>query len=109
MMNRINFLLSLVIAVLICTPASAGDPERGQKKSSSCVVCHGADGNSPTPAFPKLAGQYEDYMLHALREYKSGARKNPVMAGIVAGLSEEDMRDLSAYYASQNGLKIIQY
>ena len=84
--------------------ALAGDAMAGKQKSAACQSCHGADGNSPSPAFPKLAGQHEDYMVRALMDYKSGARKNPIMAGFAAGLSEQDMEDLAAYYASQSGL-----
>ena len=65
-----------------------------------CHTCHGPDGNSPTPLYPNLAGQYETYLLQALKDYKTGARKNAIMAGMVAALSEEDLADLAAYYAS---------
>ena len=59
------------------------------------------DGNSPTPDYPKLAGQYPDYLAKALRDYKSGARKNPIMAGFAAALTKKDIDNLAAYYASQ--------
>lgn len=80
-----------------------GDPQRGQQLSATCAACHGADGNSPVPQFPRIAGQYADYMVHTLKAYKSGERKNPIMAGITAGLSEQDMQDLAAYYSRQQG------
>ena len=82
----------------------AGDVTRGKEKSTVCASCHGPDGNSTITANPRLAGQYESYLLHALRSYKSGDRKNPVMAGFAAALSDEDMEDLAAYFASQKGL-----
>lgn len=69
-----------------------------------CSSCHGMDGIGLTPIYPKLAGQYADYMLHALRGYKSGQRQNAVMAGIVTTLSEQDMKELAAYYAAKPGL-----
>jgi cytochrome c553 len=98
-------LLVLLAAFLATSPLmAAGDAVAGQEKSKACASCHGADGKSPSPAFPTLAGQYEDYLLNALRQYKKGERKNPVMAGMVAGLSDQDMADLAAYYASQDGL-----
>jgi cytochrome c553 len=86
-----------------------GNPSVGQGKSESCGACHGEDGNTTDPNFPRLAGQYESYLIKALQDYKSGARKNPIMNGIAEGLSEEDMRDIAAYYASQKkGLTIVE-
>lgn len=86
---------------------AGGDPEAGKTKAQVCAGCHGPEGVSPTPNFPILAGQYQDYLLRALRDYKSGARKNPIMAGQVAALSEADMADLAAYFAGQQGLEVI--
>lgn len=87
-----------------------GDVAAGKEKSAPCAACHGADGNSTDPNFPLLAGQYADYMVKALEDYKSGARKNAIMAGFAAGLSRKDRQDLAAYYSSQKGpLKIIEY
>lgn len=75
---------------------------------ASCVACHGVDGNSATmPTFPRLAGQHQNYLYHSLQAYKSAQRSNPIMAGIVASLSDDDMRLLSAYYASMPGLGTI--
>lgn len=78
-----------------------GDVEAGKAKSATCVACHNADGNSTIAMYPKIAGQHEGYMLKQLAEFKSGARNNAVMAGMVAALSEDDMKNLSAYFASQ--------
>lgn len=86
--------------------APAGNAAQGKAKSAACAACHGADGNSQAPSFPKLAGQHPDYLYKALTDYKSGARKNPIMAGQVANLSPQDMADLAAYYGSQKGLKL---
>jgi cytochrome c553 len=97
----------VVFALAACFGAqafAAGDAVSGKQKSQACAACHGADGNSPTgPDFPRLAGQHYDYLLKALRDYKSGARKNPIMGGQVGGLSPQDMADLAAYFASQKG------
>jgi len=83
---------------------AAGDAASGKQKSQSCAACHGADGNTPAgPDFPRLAGQHYDYLLKALRDYKSGSRKNPIMGGQVSGLSTQDMADLAAYFSSQKG------
>lgn len=78
-----------------------GDVEAGKDKAAACAGCHGETGDSSDPNFPRLAGQYESYLLKALQDYKSGARDNPMMGGMVSNLSEEDMLDISAYYASQ--------
>lgn len=85
-------------------PALAGDPEQGQKKAQTCTACHGPDGNSASPEFPRIAGQHYDYLVKALKDYKSGARKSPVMAPMVANLTRRDMEDLAAYFSSQKGL-----
>jgi len=79
-----------------------GDPEAGREKSQACAACHGASGAADTPQFPKLAGQYADYLLHSLVSYKNGDRNNAIMQGQVQALSREDMRDLAAFYASQD-------
>ena len=80
---------------------AAGDPAAGKAKSAVCVACHNPDGNSTNPAYPKLAGQSADYLTKQLVEFKSGARVNPIMVGMVAALTPQDMEDLSAYFASQ--------
>ena len=86
--------------------AVLGDVELGKAKSGTCVACHAADGNSTIAMYPKIAGQHEGYILKQLQEFKSGARDNAVMAGMVAALSDEDMKNLSAYFASQTMSKV---
>lgn len=81
--------------------------ERGKDKSVTCSACHGTDGNSETKMYPKLAGQYKNYLVHALSSYKNGNRKNAIMSGFAAGLSDQDIIDLSTYYSKQKGLNII--
>ncbi|HET7764037.1 MAG TPA: cytochrome c [Burkholderiales bacterium] len=97
----------VVLALVACFGAeayAAGDAVAGKQKSQACAACHGTDGNAPTgPDFPRLAGQHYDYLLKALRDYKSGARKNPIMGGQVSALSAQDLADLAAYFSSQNG------
>jgi cytochrome c553 len=93
-----------VLAIALSAPALAGDADAGKKKSQTCVACHGADGNSVAPDFPKIAGQHYDYLLKALKDYKSGARKSPIMAPLAANLTQRDMEDLAAWYSSQTGL-----
>ena len=82
---------------------AAGDVEAGKTKSAMCAACHGADGNSAAPNFPKLAGQHADYVAKQLSEFKSGQRKDATMNGMAAALSEQDMADLGAFYAAQKG------
>ena len=77
------------------------------EEANACVGCHGPDGNSLVPTFPKIAGQYQDYLLHALKSYKNGNRNNAIMNGIASTLSDEQMIILSKYYASQVGMQII--
>jgi len=92
----------------IAAPAAAagpkGDVAAGAEKAKACASCHGATGNeSLDDTYPKLAGQYPEYLSKALHDYKSGKRQNAVMQGLAQGLSEEDIDDLSAYFASQDG------
>lgn len=85
--------------------AMAADAEAGKAKAAVCSACHGADGNSVVPDFPKLAGQHATYILKQLKDMTvkpaEGGRAVPQMTGIVAGLSEEDMANLAAYYSKQ--------
>lgn len=90
---------SLVATVLLAPVAMAGDADAGKEKSATCEACHGADGLGTNPMYPVLAGQYEDYLVHALKSYRDGTRKNAIMAGLAAPLSDEDIEDLAAYYA----------
>jgi cytochrome c553 len=83
---------------------TSGDAGRGREKASTCVACHGETGISLTNEWPNLAGQYESYLVRTLAQYKSGLRKNAVMAGLVLTLSDQDMKDLAAFYAAQAGL-----
>lgn len=82
--------------------ASKGDPAKAQKiVNDVCGACHGADGNSTSPAYPNLAGQHPEYVAKQLAEFKSGARKNAIMAPNVTNLSQDDMLNLAAYFAAQ--------
>ncbi len=91
-------------------PPVMGNAAAGKEKSATCIACHGADGKAILPIYPNLSGQYEDYLEKALTEYKTGKRKNPIMMGMAKLLSEEDIADLAAYYASQSDwLTIVEY
>jgi cytochrome c553 len=71
------------------------------KASQTCVACHGNDGVGILPEYPNLAGQHADYIENSLRSYRSGLRKNPVMGGMAAALTDQDIKELAAYYSSQ--------
>lgn len=104
-MQRISaIIVSALLAAAATSAQAAGNPAAGKDKSEACAACHGPKGNTSNSMYPKLAGQHESYLLRALQDYKSGARDNAVMAGQVSGLSEQDMEDLAAYFASQSGL-----
>lgn len=81
-----------------------GDVATGQGKAAVCGACHGADGNSTDPQYPKLAGQHESYIVLQLKSFKSGKRQNAIMMAMSASLSEQDMHDIGAYYASQKSV-----
>lgn len=102
--------IALATALLSTVTATyaAGDAAKGEEKAATCVACHGPAGNSTIAANPILAGQYRTYLIHAMKAYKTGERKNPIMQGMVAALTEEDINDLAAYFSSQDGLKSAQ-
>ncbi len=95
--------VAATLSLLLALPALAGgDAAAGQGKSAICAACHGADGNSVIPNWPKIAGQHTSYLERQLGLIKSGARTVPEMAGIVVSLSDQDMADLAAYFSSQD-------
>jgi len=83
-------------------PAFKPDLARGQTVAATCMACHAADGNRGIPANPILQGQHPEYLVKQLAEFKSGKRKNAVMMGMVATLSEDDMKHVAAFYASKS-------
>ncbi len=92
----------LALSGLISFAANAADAEAGKAKSAVCAACHGADGNSSNPMWPSLAGQHASYIYKQLSDFKAGSRINASMAGMVAGLSDDDMKNLAAYYETQS-------
>jgi cytochrome c553 len=95
--------LFIALAAALAAPAFAQDAAK--KAKEICAACHGDDGNGKTefPDYPKIAGQYADFLYKALRDYKSGARKNAIMAGMAQPLTDAEMRALAGYYAGQPG------
>src|SRR5437899_9293263 len=109
-MKRALALLSLAVCagpLAAAEPAAKPDSAKGQSIANRvCAACHGADGNSPTPANPKIASQIPEYIQKQLGNFKAVAgkkaeRENPVMGGMAAGLSSEDIRDVAVYYGAQ--------
>jgi cytochrome c553 len=93
------FLMSAML--MISVHSIAGDAEKGKALSATCAACHGMDGNSVNPIWPSLAGQHEAYLVRQIKLFKSEQRVNALMAPMVAGLSDENIDDLSAYFAAQ--------
>lgn len=108
-----TIILLLTSTLLLAAPSSqvawtpetlklikGGDPIKGKALATGCASCHGAEGISPIPAYPHLAGQRADYTYKQLRDYKDKTRNNAIMSGLVAILSDQDMADLAIFYAS---------
>ncbi len=106
-MKLLNTALVAIAALSIFSSAQAGDAEAGKGKAAICAACHGADGNSFNASWPKLAGQNEKYLVKQLKAFKAGkdggraTSASVQMYGMAAGLSDQDMADIAAYYASQ--------
>ena|SRR5438128_4758432 len=97
-------------ALLALDTAGAANPEAAKKiVTEVCQACHGADGNSTTADYPKLGGQRPDYLAKALRDYKSGLRKNPIMAGFAGTLSKQDIENLAAYFGAQPAVLVVKH
>lgn len=101
-MNKLIVSLLLTLGITGVAHA-AGDATAGQAKAAVCGACHGPDGNSPAPNFPKLAGQGERYLTKQMQDIKSGKRTVLEMTGLLTNLSDQDLADIAAYFASQKG------
>lgn len=107
-MKKFALPVMLFLGLVGQVSAVEGNAEAGKAKSATCAACHGPDGNSPTDMYPKIAGQHAGYIYKQLKEFKAGmtsggkeGRNNAVMGGMVAALSDQDMKDLAVFYASQ--------
>ena len=105
-MNRLAFSILVILTAIMATSSLAhtagGDYRRGLEKSQVCQSCHGRTGNeSLQPSYPRLAGQHEDYLVHALKSYRDGSRQNAVMAGFAGNLSDQDIADLEENFKSE--------
>ncbi len=99
-MKKLASIVCIICLSLFAVASHAGDVEAGKAKSATCAACHGGEGISPTPIWPNLAGQKEQYLIAQLKAFKDGTRVNAQMAPMVANLSDDDMANLAAYYAS---------
>ena len=106
-MNKLLVSLLLTLGVTGVAQAAGtalvGDAAAGQAKTAVCGACHGPDGNSMAPNFPKLAGQGDKYLLKQLHEIKDGKREVLEMTGMLTNLSDQDLADIAAYFSSQKG------
>jgi len=101
-MKKLAMILITAAGLLMVNTAMAqGNAAAGEAKTPLCASCHGPNGNSQIPTNPNLAGQNAAYLIKQLNDYKSGARQDPTMTAMVAGLSEQDILDIAAYYAAQ--------
>jgi cytochrome c553 len=107
-MRNIAFTLTMLVGLIGSAQAVEGDAEAGKTKSATCAACHGADGNAAIAIYPKIAGQHAEYIYKQLKEFKLGmstngkeGRYDPVMSGMALPLSDQDMKDLAAYFSSQ--------
>lgn len=95
------FLFCIIALGFISTSHAAGNVARGKSKAASCAGCHGKDGNSIAPIFPRLAGQNKAFLIRELSDFKAHLRNDPSMEAFAAGLSNQDIEDISAYFSSQ--------
>ncbi|MDQ6618836.1 MAG: cytochrome c [Pseudomonadota bacterium] len=102
MKRTATMFLAAIAATTLGMEAWGADLAAGEQKAKQiCAACHGLDGNSQVADFPKIGGQYPDYLVKTLRDYKSGRRKNPIMMGMAAPLTNADIDNVAAYYAAQ--------
>ena len=102
-MKRLFAAVSMVLAFTTMASAETIPAEKVKEKAATCAACHGADGNAGTDAqaaYPRIAGQYHDYLARALHEYKSGGRKNAIMAGFASALSDAEIDAIARYFGS---------
>jgi cytochrome c553 len=93
------YLICFAALMLIAAPAMAADAAAGKAKSAVCAACHGAEGESVNPMWPNLAGQKDMYLSKQMKDFRDGNRKDPVMAPMAMGLTDEDIDNLAAYYS----------
>ena len=100
-MKKVVILASLLMGCSQFVAAQTGDAAAGEALTATCAACHGADGNSAAPTFPKLAGLGEKYLLKQLKDIRDGARPVPTMVGQVDNMSDQDLANIAAFYDAQ--------
>jgi cytochrome c553 len=100
-MKSVNGIVAVLLLAVAPMALAAGDAEAGKSKIETCVACHSQDGNSPSPAFPKLAGLGEKYLLKQMKDVRDGQRNIVEMTGMLSGMSDQDLADMAAYFAAQ--------
>lgn len=103
--QQIEDVAAYLASVNADTVAAGGSKAPSLEETTTCTACHGQNGISLSPSWPTLAGQHEDYLLHALNQYRDGTRKDPVMAPLVAALTDEDAELIARYYSRLSGLE----
>jgi cytochrome c553 len=99
--NLVDHAIGAALLAMVCSPAqAAGDKEAGKEKAIPCQICHGKGGRSTNPLYPVLAGQHAQYIVKQLKAFQSGTRKDPIMNGMAAPLTDADMEDLGAFFQS---------
>lgn len=106
--QQIEDISSYLATLSADTVAAGGSPGVGPAESNACTACHGQNGISLSPTWPTLAGQHEDYLVHALNQYRDGTRENAIMAPMVAALTDADVALLAKYYSSLDGLETLE-
>ena len=101
-MTKTKIIIAILILIMPLTAPAAGDAKAGEAKAGICAGCHGPTGNSSSPAWPNLAGQKEAYLVKATQDYRDGKREDQMMAPMVMGLTDQDIEDLSAFFAAQS-------
>ena len=108
-MNKIQNTVAVTLLSFVPVVVFAGgNAAEGKTKSAVCHACHGADGMSTQPIYPNLGGQQQNYLSKSLHDFRDGVRQEPIMKGMAANLSDTDIEDIAAWYASQEGLTEIK-
>ncbi len=100
-MNKKSLVLAITFGLMTATNVAVAQMAQQPAKLNTCIGCHGADGNSVVPNFPKLAGQHAAYLEKALKDYRDGFRRDESMAAFARGLTDEEIRELAGYYSQQ--------
>lgn len=99
-MKKLIYVSAIAMGLMALPVHAAGDAAAGKTKSATCAGCHGANGVSGNDMWPNLAGQKAGYLMKQIKAFKAGTRQDPLMGAMAAGLSDQDIEDLAAYYSS---------